>query len=246
MARRDVRQGAGLVRRPGLTPALLLALAFDVALAGAAAGAPVENRWHYVWRAGPELELSVLFRRGEEGDTTRLLVASAAGRFDLVSKQGPTGRSSEEAIVDTATGERLSRTLVLPPDRFKEGCPQAEEKDGCVVFTSRKGRVAAPLSAFVPGAGGDRLRASVRGLVSPAFAARLAELAAIFPKSADFDRYGGDFVSLAWPGLVPKRPTKVEAGEPAPGCAFEAAFGYPCGERERKWERRRFGPDAKR
>ena len=208
--------------------------------------APPGGRWHFSYAAPSPFLISVLFRRGPSGDETRLLVSGPSGRLELLSTQRPEGDDSEETVVDPEGGERFSRRIYLSSSRRPATCAAIREVDGCLSFAGKFGEKTVPLSGFVAGPDGDRLRASVRALVSERLVARIASLAALFPRSVEFDRYGDDFLSLVWPGLAWKRPRGTERPERGPGCAFDASFGYPCGERERERERRRFGKGGKR
>jgi hypothetical protein len=198
------------------------------------------GRWHFSYGTPSPFQLSVLFRRGPEGDETRLLLAAPPGRLELVATQGPTGDDSEETIVDPDEGERFSRRLHLPSTHRPAACAAVREMDGCLVFRGRFGERTIPISGFIPGPKGDRLRVGVRALVTERLAARIASLAPLFARSVEFDRFGDDFLSLVWPKLAWKRPKETERPERGPGCAFDASFGYPCTERERDLEERRF------
>ncbi|HEX7578456.1 MAG TPA: hypothetical protein VF580_00515 [Thermoanaerobaculia bacterium] len=247
------RESLGFGRRPLRQAALLLAAAWLLspkapASPDDAAPAPTasENsqatagRWHFSYGGSSPFQLSILFRRGSEGDETRLLLAAPSGRLELTATQGPEGDDSEETIIDPNGGERFSRRLHLPSKRRPAACAGVREMDGCLVFTGRVGERTVPLSGFVVGSDGDRLRAEVRALVTERLAAKIASLAPLFARSVEFDRFGDDFLSLVWPKLAWKRPRETEQPERGPGCAFDASFGYPCTERERELEKRRF------
>jgi hypothetical protein len=164
----------------------------------------------------------------------------------MVSTQGVQGDDSVETIVDPDGDERFSRRILLPPSRRPAACAAIRENDGCLIFTGRSGERTAPLSGFVASPDGDRLRASVRALATERLAAKIASLAPLFSRSVEFDRYGDDFLSLVWPGLAWRRPGGMERPERGPGCAFDASFGYPCTDREREAERRRFSASPRR
>ena len=198
------------------------------------------GRWHFSYGAPPPFQLSILFHRGPEGDETRLLLVAPSSRLELVATQGPEGDDSEETIVDPDGGERFSRRLHLPSTRRPAACTGVREMDGCLVFTGRFGERTVPLSGFVAGPDGDCLRAGLRALVTERLAAKIASLAPLFARSVEFDRFGDDFLSLVWPKLAWKRPRETEQPERGPGCVFDASFGYPCTERERGMEQRRF------
>jgi hypothetical protein len=243
------REGLGLGRR-GLTafPALLAALFLAAGPAGSSGEAKegTSGRWHFSYAAAPPFRLSVLFRRGPSGDETRLLLAGEGDRLEFLGTQGPRGDDSDEAVVDPDSGERFSRALHLPGGSRPAECAAVREADGCLVFAGTRGRLAAPLSGFVPGPGGDRLRASVRALATERLAAKIASLAPLFRRSVEFDRYGDDFLALVWPELRWKRPRETERPERGPGCAFDASFGHPCTQRELEAEGRRFSASPSR
>lgn len=190
--------------------------------------------------------MSILFHRGPEGDETRLLLEAPAGRLELVSFQGAAESETEEAVVDVETGERFGRKLFLSPRGRPASCAGVREIDGCAVFEGRLGERTAPLSAFVPGSAGERWRAAIRALVTPALAKRIAALAPCLSRSVEFDRYRDDFLALVWPGLVPAREGRLEEPRRGPGCDFDATFGHPCSAAERERERRRFGSARER
>ncbi len=207
--------------------------------------APVDHhatagRWHFSYAGSFPFQLSILFRRGPEGDETRLFLAAPPGRLELAATQGPEGDDSEETIIDPDGGERFSRRLHFPSNHRPAVCAGVREMDGCLIFAGRFGERTIPLSGFVPGPDGDRLRAGVRALVTERLGAKIASFAPIFAMSVEFDRFGDDFLSLVWPKLSWKRPRETERPERRPGCAFDASFGYPCTERERELEKKRF------
>ncbi|HQR46600.1 MAG TPA: hypothetical protein PK598_11385, partial [Thermoanaerobaculia bacterium] len=134
-------------------------------LAGAPALSPLPwARWHFVF--SKEVEMSILFRRDAGGDETRLLVRCAAGRFELVSRQDPSGRDSTESVRSLEEAETFSRRLVLGGVPEARGCEGVAPGDACAVFSGRNGTLAAGLSAF-SGGGGPRLRERGAALVSP-------------------------------------------------------------------------------
>ncbi len=228
---------------------LLLLLPADSSPAPVPASAALASgRWHFRFAAAPPFEISVLFRRSAAGDETRLLVDSPAGRFEMLSSQDPSGRITFESITDRTpggSGETLSRRLFLPGVPGPVPCPPPDRAagepaldTGCAVFEGVNGKVAASLAAF-GGTGGEAIRARARSVVSSPFAARLAALRPLFPRSVEFDAYGDDFVRLAWPEAKGPRPPR-ERGVRTPGCAFDAPFGFPCDERDLAMERVRF------
>jgi len=242
-------------RRRSLKPTtVLLAAAALLALPAPVSALPAEpageagasGRWHFSYGDPSPFQLSVLFRRGPEGDTTRLLLEAASIRLELVGTQGPRGDDSEETVVDPDGGERFGRSLHFPSDRRPAGCAVVRETDGCLVFRGKLGERTVPLSGFVPGPEGDRLRAGVRGLVTERFAAKLLAVAPLFRRSIEFDRFGDDFLSLVWPVLAWKRPRETARPTRGPGCAFDASFGYPCTEGGREAERKRFSASPTR
>jgi hypothetical protein len=198
------------------------------------------GRWHFSYRSSPPFQLSILFRRDAKGDGTHILLGAASGRLELAASQGPEGDDSEETIIDPDGGERFSRRLHLPSTRRPAECAGVREMDGCLVFKGRVGERTVPLSGLVAGPDGDRLRAEVCALVTERLAGKITSLAPFFARSVEFDRFGDDFLSLVWPKLAWKRPRETEQPERGPGCAFDATFGYPCTERERELEKRRF------
>ncbi len=157
----------------------------------------------------------------------------------MVSTQDPGGSDSEETVVDPDGGERLTRSLHFASARRPSACAGVREPDVCLLFRGKSGERVAALSSFVPGPEGDRLREGIRGLVTERFAAKLLALAPVFPRSVEFDRFGDDFLSLVWPAIAWRRPKGAEEAARAPGCEFDASFGYPCTERERESERKR-------
>ena len=204
------------------------------------------GRWHFSYAAPLPFRISVLFRRGASGDETHLLVAGPPGRLELLSAQRPEGDDSEETILDPDGGERFSRRIHLSPSRRPVSCGAIRELDGCLVFTGKLGERTVPLSGFVAGPDGDRLRASVSALATERLAARIASFAPLFSRSAEFDRYGDDFLSLVWPLLAWKRPRATDQPKRGPGCSFDASFGYPCTDREREAEEKRFSAAPRR
>ncbi|HQR67932.1 MAG TPA: hypothetical protein PLB02_11100, partial [Thermoanaerobaculia bacterium] len=116
-------------------------------LAGAPALSPLPwARWHFVF--SKEVEMSILFRRDAGGDETRLLVRCAAGRFELVSRQDPSGRDSTESVRSLEEAETFSRRLVLGGVPEARGCEGVAPGDACAAFSGRNGTLAAGLSAL--------------------------------------------------------------------------------------------------
>ncbi len=210
----------------------------------ATAGEPPRGRWHFVFDGEPRLAYSVLFVRSEGGDETRLLVDAAAGRFELVSRQPPDGRETFESIRDVASGETLSRTLawgpVAGPAKPPE-CARVAAPDACVVLEGSRGRLAAALSAF-SGERGAQLSERARAIASPKLLGSLRALAVVFPLSKDFELYTDDFLAFLDPVAFRDSPVPPRLGERVRGCPFDATFGFPCTERERRGEELRFGP----
>jgi hypothetical protein len=199
-------------------------------------------RWHFVF--GTELEMSVLFRRDAAGDETRLLVRCDGRRFELVSRQDPSGNDSTESVRSLATGETLERRILLRGWEPVAGCEDVHGPDACLLWKGANGRVASRMSQFsgetAPGA-----RQNVAALVSPAFKDRLFSLAEILPLAAEFGSYTGDFLGLVWPDSF-RRPAALRTGTRTRGCDFDAGFGHPCSDGERAREAARFGPEGVR
>jgi hypothetical protein len=157
-----------------------------------------------------------------------------------VSSQDPTGADSTESIRALGLDETLSRRLVLTNGRSVAGCTRVEPPDACVVFTGSKGVVASSLSAFT-GKDAAALKARIAALVSPALRERLQALAPIFSSTLELDAYGPDFLGLVWPEGFAARASAPRRGTRSAGCAFDAAFGFPCRPAEEKREAARFG-----
>jgi len=217
----------------GAALALLL-----VALPAAARADGPWTRWHFV--LGPDVELSVLFRRDRTGDETRLLVRALAGRFEFVSRQSPSGRDSVESVFSLEERETLTRRLVLGGHADEPACSGVSPKDACVVLTGPGGAVAAGLSAFA-GEGAAALREKATALVSSAMRRRLVDLAPSLAGTVDYDAFASDFLGLLWPDAYgPRAP--LRRGTRTAGCDFDAAFSHPCSPAEREREEKRFGP----
>lgn len=197
------------------------------------------GRWHFVYAAEPRFEISVLFGRDASGDETRLLVSLPSGRFDLFSRQDPTGRVTFESVKDLSTGATIERRLFLPGPLLPKGCTQ-NASDACVEWKAAGGGRRTPLSGFSEQTTGAE-RDAVKKLLSPGLEASLRQLLATFPRSHEFDAYGDDFLYLIWP--QPRRIRPVDHAERAPGCEFDATFGYPCSEDEKRREAARFPKD---
>jgi hypothetical protein len=176
---------------------------------------------------------SVLFRRTEEGDETRLLVETPAGRLVLSSRQPPDGLETREEVTSPSLRESVSRLLAHRAPAGVPECARLSPPDACVVLSGSRGRLAAPLSAFA-GDEGPALRRRASGLVSPAFLAQLRGLAPALPIT-DLAFYSEDFLAIIDASLL-----RPPAGQPPaprlPGCAFEETFGYPCTADERRRE----------
>jgi hypothetical protein len=211
-----------------------------VTVPGAAHADGPWTRWHFVF--GPEAELSVLFRRDAAGDETRLLVRATAGRFELVSKQSPSGRDSVESVRSLEEGETLTRRLVLSGHADVPACAEVVPRDACVLLTGRGGALAVGLSAF---AGEEAANLGKKGaaLVSPGMQRRLLDLAPVLAGTADYHAYASDFLSLLWPEAYGPR-AALRRGTRTRGCDFDAAFGHPCSPEERNREEKRFGPST--
>jgi hypothetical protein len=228
---------------PDLARILRVAAAavFAASTAPMAANAAGPARWHFVFDA--KTEISILFERTEAGDATRLLVKAKAGRFDLFSRQDPSGRDSTESVRRLPDGEELTRRLVL--SRFDDvpGCERVSPPDACVVLTGRNGTLAAGFSAL-----SDERAASLReraaSLVSPTMQESLFGLAPLLPAVAEFGSYSKDFLGLVWPERFAK-PQSLRRGERTRGCDFDATFGYPCDAGARRQEEQRFADTAR-
>lgn len=199
-------------------------------------------RWHFVF--GTELEMSVLFRRDAAGDETRLLVRCEAGRFELASRQDPSGNDSTESVRSLATGETLERRILLRGWEAVAGCEDVRRPDACLLWKGANGRVASRMSQF-SGEAAPAARQNVAALVSPAFRESLFSLADILPLAAEFGSYTNDFLGLVWPDSF-RRPAALRKGTRTRGCDFDADFGHPCSAAEREREEKRLGPDAPR
>jgi hypothetical protein len=202
-------------------------------------------RWHFVF--SKETEMSVLFRRDAGGDETRLLLRCDSGRFELVSRQDPSGRDSTESVRSLEEGEALSRRLLFAfssREEIEPACRGVAPGDACVVFSGKNGSLAAPLSAF-SGTGSAALRDRGAALVSPGMKKRLCDLGPLLTFAAEFGSYTGDFLGLLWPEVF-ARPLGLRRGTRTRGCDFDAGFGHPCTAAEREREERRLGPDAPR
>jgi hypothetical protein len=199
-------------------------------------------RWHFVF--SKNAEMSVLFRRDAGGDETRLLLRCDAGRFELVSRQGPSGRDSTESVRSLEERETFSRRLLFERPEAEPGCREVAPMDACVLLAGRNGTLAAGLSAF-SGKGGAALRERGAALVSPGIKRRLLDLGPILTFAAEFGSYMGDFLGLLWPEVY-AHPQKLRRGKRTRGCDFDAGFGHPCTAAEREREERRLGPDAPR
>jgi hypothetical protein len=219
--------------RAGLAAALLLLAAH------AAVAAPA--RWHFAF--GKTWEISILFEREEKGDSTRLLVSAPAGRFVFLSSQDPSGRDSTESIRRLPEGETFTRRLVLSSFKEIPACSSVRAPDACVVFAGARGTFAAGFSEFA----GDRApaaREKAAALVSPGMRDALFALSPILPAFLEFGSYSKDFLGLVWPERF-SAPQKLVRGERKPGCAFDAAFGFPCSDEERARESKRFAEPAR-
>ena len=188
---------------------------------------------------GREWEISILFEREEAGDRTRLLVRAAAGRFEFLSEQDPSGRDSTESVRRLPDGERFTRRLVLSNFGEIPPCASVRAPDACVVFTGANGSFGAPISVFA-GEAGAPFRRRAAGLVSMGMRDALFGLAPLLPAVAEFGSYGKDFLGLVWPERFTKRQS-LRKGERAKGCDFDAAFGFPCNAGVREREEKRFG-----
>ncbi len=191
------------------------------------------GRWHFEAKGPPALRWSVLFRRTDAGDETRLLVETPGGRWTLRSTQPAAGSGTREEVTDAGLGETVARTLTHAPVAGVAECAEVRPPDACLVLAGSRGRLAAPLSAFSR-EGSAALKRRAAAVVSPAFLARLRGLAPALPV-ADLTFYAEDFLALLDPAL--ERPPGPELRAPrAPGCAFDATFDWPCTADERRRE----------
>ena len=196
------------------------------------------SRWHFRWPDG--FELSVLFRRSAAGDETRLLVASPAGKFELVSAQDAASRTSEESVRSLDENEIFSRRLLFSGTEDVAACSGVKAPDACVVFSGKNGSLAAGFSAF-SGRDGAAWRRRASDLASEALRRRLLALGPFSTRSAEFAAYRSDFLGLVWPAAFGGK-ISIVPGTRAPGCSFDAGFGVPCSEAELAREGRRFAP----
>lgn len=216
----------------------LLALSPVAPLPSAAAAEPgralvPRGRWHLEAPGPPEVRWSVLFRRSDTEDETRLLVETPGGRWSLLSKQPASGSDTREEVTDTALGETVSRVLTHAPVILFPECASVRPPDACLVLEGTRGRLAAPLSAFSKGEAAA-LRRKASAVVSPDFLRRLRGLAPALP-IADLAFYSEDFLALLDPALArPMGPPLVAPRRP--GCTFDASFGWPCTPDERRRE----------
>jgi len=216
-----------------------------VALAAVLAGAPPAAatnaaRWHFTVDGASPFQYSVLFRRDEKGDETRLLVEAGGARYELVSTQDPTGRDSTESVRALAPGEAFTRRLVLPRGEPAAGCEAVRSPDACVVLEGPRGKLTTRLSAFA-GQDAGPVRERARALLSPALAERLLALAPYMKETVELDAYAEDFLGLLWPERFQERRGAPTKGVRRAGCSFDAEFGYPCSQRELVHERTHFG-----
>lgn len=190
------------------------------------------GRWHH--ELPGRVRWSVLFRRTETGDETRLLVETAAGRWILLSTQPASGASTREEVSSPRLGEGVARVLSHAPLPGTPECARVAPPDACVVLEGSRGRLAAPLSAL-SGERSAALRAKAAAVVSPAFLADLRGLAPALPIS-DLAFYAEDFLALLDPALARSASTAPPNAPRMPGCAFDATFGWPCDADETRRE----------
>lgn len=226
-----------------MTGAAALALATLVPLAAAAPtpepappgrGLAPRGRWHHELAGPPALRWSVLFRRTETGDETRLLVETPSGRFALLSTQPATGTATREEVTIPAIGESVSRVLEHRASDDAAECARVRPPDACVVLSGARGRLAAPLSEFF-GDGASALRERAAGVATPAFLERLRGLAPAL-QLEDLAFYSEDFLALLDPDLSRPAGIRAPSAPRRPGCDFDAGFGYPCTADERRRE----------
>lgn len=200
------------------------------------------GRWHHELAGPPKLRWSVLFRRTEDFDETRLLVEVPAGRWELVSTQPADESWAREEVVSASLRERVSRLVSHRAPGGVPECARVVPPDACVVLSGSRGSLAAPLSAFA-GRDAAMWKARAGKVVSPAL---LASLRGLEPavRIADFAFYSEDFLALLEPALA-RPPGPGLSALRLPGCAFDAGFGHPCTADERRreeWLFRRAAP----
>lgn len=187
---------------------------------------PPRGRWHHEVAGPAFLRWSVIFRRTDAGDETRLLVETPGGRWVLLSTQPENRSFTREEVSSPSLRESVSRVLAHHAPAGVPECSRVRPPDACVVLEGSRGRLAAPLSAF---AGGDAegLKRRAAALVSPAFLESLPGLAPALPVD-DLAFYSEDFLALLHPALARPAGTRAPKAPRLPGCAFDATFGYPC------------------
>jgi len=191
------------------------------------------GRWHHEVAGPPRLRWSVLFRRTDAFDETRLLLEVPSGRWELLSTQPVDESWAREEVLSVATGERVSRLVSHRPPEGVPECAALRPPDACVVLSGSRGSLAAPLSAF-SGRDGTALRARAAKVAPPAYLAALRGLSPAL-RIPDLAFYSEDFLALLDPALA--RPPGPDLAPPRlPGCAFDAAFGHPCSADERRRE----------
>ena len=209
----------------------------------APAGQPaqsVQGRWHFVLEGDPALSYSILFSRNAAQDETRLLLAIGPSRLEFVSRQNPTGSDSLESVRDVATLELLSRRLLLSGYDSVPGCERVTPPDACLLFTGMNGNAAASMAAF-SGKAATVVRARMAGLASERLRKVLFAAAPGFGRVLEFSSYQDDFLGLVWPEFRQRPREKMGGGTRRPGCGFDAIFGFPCSDAERRREEIRFG-----
>lgn len=226
------------MKSAGLAGLLLLTFPLPAPIPSAAAAETgralvPRGRWHFETPDVPRVRWSVLFRRSETEDETRLLVETPGGRWALLSRQPSVGTATREEVTDTQLGETVSRSLAHAPLARVPECATVRPPDACLVLEGARGRLAAPLSAF-SGDEAAALKRRASSVVSPAFLRRLRGLAPALP-IADLAFYSEDFLALLDPALARPRGPSLVAPR-GPGCAFDASFGWPCTPDERRRE----------
>lgn len=230
--------GAALLLALPLLPGLLPFAPAETAPPPAPSGRALvpRGRWHHEVPGPPRVRWSVLFRRSDVEDETRLLVETPSGRWTLRSIQPAEGAATREEVTDVTLPEpreTVSRTLTPFPPSDSPECVGIRPPDACLVLEGSRGRLAAPLSAF-SGKDAASFRRRAARILSPAFLARLKGLAPALPIS-DLEFYAEDFLALFDPALA-RPPGPALAGGRLPGCAFDETFGFPCTPEERRRE----------
>lgn len=196
-------------------------------------------RWHFVFDGTPAFRYSVLFSRGPKGDETRLLLESAAGRYELVSTQDPSGRDSTESVRALGMEKTVVRRLVLGGPAAA-ACEGLQAADACVILSGPGGLMSVPLSTFA-GKEAAAVRMRAERIITSELRQRLEALAPLFGTTAELERYSGDFLALVWPETFNVPRGRLTKGTRTAGCPFDASFAHPCSEAELRREVSKYG-----